>query len=101
MKFDIAYLIYSYNLVGAFSTFINYIIKYNKNLKSFWYFNFDMSNYPSYYCVFFCFDFYYNIKRYRMDESNYYNLLKKCNNFEEQKQLMISYGCPNKIFEIK
>lgn len=98
MKYDIAYIINAYNLVGAYSTFLNYIAKYNDNLKSFWYFNFDAS--VDYY-IFFGFDFYHNVTKYRMDESNYYTLMRNCTNLEEQKQLMINYKCSNQIIEMK
>ena len=43
LKNDISYLVYSYNLVGAFSTFINNIIRFNDNLQLFWYYEFDES----------------------------------------------------------
>ncbi len=98
LKYDISYLIYAYNLVGSFSTFINYIIKYNDNLKSFWYFNFYIHNF---YAVFFNFEFYHKVKRYSMKESDFYNKMSKCPSLEEQKQLMINYKCPNKIYNIK
>ena len=98
MEYDIAYLINAYNLVGAYSTFLNYIAKYNDNLKFFWYFNFDTS--VDYY-IFFGFDFYHNVTKYRMNESDYYILMRNCTNLEEQKQLMINYKCPNQIIEMK
>lgn len=97
MKYDIAYIINAYNLVGAYSTFLNYIIKYNDNLKYFWYFNFDTS---IDYSIFFGFKFYHNVTKYRMNESDYYNIMRNCSNLEEQKQIMLKYKCQNQIIEI-
>ena len=97
MKYDIAYIINAYNLVGAYSTFLNYIAKYNDNLKNFWYFDFH-TRIDLY--VFFGFEFYHNVTKYRMNESDYYTLMRKCINLEEQKKLMINYKCPNQIIKI-
>ena len=97
LKYDIAYIINAYNLVGAYSTFLNYIAKYNDNLKYFWYFNINTR--VDFY-VFFNFEFYHKVTKYRMNESNYYTLMRKCSNLEEQKHIMINYKCPNKIIEI-
>ena len=87
MKYDIAYIINAYNLVGTYSTFLNYIIKYNDNLKTFWYFNFDTSKY---FYIFFGFEFYHNVKKYRMNESNYYTLIRNYTTIEEQKTLILN-----------
>lgn len=94
LKFDIAYLIYAYNLVGTYSSFISHIIKYNDNLKKFWYFHFKITYY---FYIYFYFVFNHPIKKYIMKESDYYKQIKNCNNVECQKRIMIDYKCPNKI----
>ena len=41
LRYDIAYLINAFNIVGAISTFINIIIRFNDNLKYYWEYNID------------------------------------------------------------
>ena len=99
IKLDISYLINAYNIVGAYSTFLNYIIKYNDNLKSFWYFDFKFNNF--YYYIFFSFILYHHVNQYKMYESNYYKVMQKCSTIKCKKDIMINYTCSNKIFLIK
>jgi hypothetical protein len=40
LKYDISYLAYAYNIVGAYSTFLFNIIRFNDNLKLYWNFEF-------------------------------------------------------------
>jgi hypothetical protein len=98
MKLDISYLIYAYNVVGAFSTFINSIVRYNDNLQNFYYFNFII-NYHFY--NFFYFVFYHHVNKYIMNESDYYKKIDKCLIIDFKKIIMFNYKCPNKILKIK
>jgi len=98
LKLDISYLIYAYNLVGGFSTFISSIIIYNDNLKSFWYFNFKLHYY---FYIYYDFIFHHDVNIYKMMESDYYKQIKKCTTVECQKSFMLNYKCPNKILLIK
>ena len=98
LKFDISYLIYAYNLVGTYSSFISHIIKYNDNIINFWYFHFKISYY---FYIYFYFIFNHPVKKYTMKESDYYKQIRHCNTIECQKSIMIDYKCPNKIINIK
>lgn len=88
LKIDISYLVYSYNLVGAYSTFINNIIRLNDNLQLFWYYEFLES-------FFFDFEFNHNnLSIYKMKASYYYyDKLNKCHTLKCEKNIMLNSKC--------
>lgn len=89
LKMDLSYLLYAYNLVGAFSTLIYTIIRFNDKLKYFWEYNIHI---PSVHYI------YYELEKkitiYNMKPSYYYR--KKMRHFcgnKEQLDLMIKEKC--------
>ena len=96
LKIDIAYLIYSFNLVFAFSTFINWTIKYNNNLKNIWYFKYFFS--WIIWSIFFEMKVNKNVKVYIMKDKNYYIKSDSCTTIECVKNYMLNYSCPKKFW---
>ena len=48
LELDIAYLINAYNIVGAMSTFINILLRFNDNLEKYWEYNiYTLKSYES------------------------------------------------------
>lgn len=97
--FDISYLSYAYNIVGAISTFLKNIIKFNDNLELFWSFKFKLSLIMSFY---FSYEFNHkNVSIYQMKEINYYNKIILCKNIKCRIDLMLNYICKNNFSIIK
>ena len=96
LKIDISYLAYSYNLVGGFSTFVNNIIRFNDNLKLFWYYEFKKS-------FFFSFEFNHkNISIFKMKVSDsYYDKLKMCNTSQCETNIILNSKCVYNFIETK
>ena len=93
LKYDISYLTYAYNIVGAFSTFLKNIILLNDNVKIFWIFEFYVSLIYSFY---FSYNFNHkNVSIYKMKENNYYKNIKKSKSLKLLKDLMLKYKCKN------
>ena len=91
LKKDISILAHAFNIVGAYSTFIKTILLLNDNIISFWYFDFQVDLRYSY---FFSFEFNHKIKNlYKMNSSDYYEKLGRCNNSENRANIMINYIC--------
>lgn len=91
LKYDMSILINAYNIVGGYSTFLKTLIILNDNLKKFWYFNFKTNILWSF---FFSFEFSHkNFTLFKMKESNFYKMMKKCKNQECKWNTMIKYTC--------
>ena len=96
LRYDIAYLINAFNIVGAISTFINIIIRFNDNLKYYWEYNIDsdavkiVNFHHSLYKPF------KNITYLRMEPSKrYINEMSNWKHTESQINLMITETCIN------
>lgn len=92
-KKDLSLLLYSYNLVGAFSTLIYTIIRFNNNIKVFWEF---LVNIPSIHYIYY--DLENNFIIYNMKPSKDY--LIKMKNFKadkEQLNLMLNEKCKSEF----
>ena len=92
-KKDLSLLLYSYNLVGAFSTLIYTIIRFNNNIKVFWEF---LVNIPSIHYIYY--DLENNFIIYNMKPSK--NYLIKMKNFKadkEQLNLMLNEKCKSEF----
>ena len=95
LKLDISNLLYSYNIVGAYSTFLKIIIKLNDNIRLFLLFEFSVN---LIYSFFFSYEFNHkNIIIYIMKDNNYYKNIKKSKNVKILKNLMLKYKCKNKF----
>ena len=93
---DIAYLINAFNIVGAASTFINIIIRFNDNIKYYWEYNIEadivkiINLHHSFY------KFPKNITYFRMEPSiKYIKEMSYWNHTESQINLMITEKCTN------
>jgi hypothetical protein len=94
LKLDISYLINSYNIVSAKSTFFSVFIRFNDKLKFLWEYDF----YPS--KIIDNFQIYYTI--YKMNTSNNYKrIMIPWANLPNQKEIMIKEQCKNKFDIIK
>ena len=96
IKLDICYLINSYNLVAAKSTFFLSSIKFNKKLKFLW--EYDCLNLTQKYIHLhhsvYMLPYYYTV--YKMNLSkNYRKLMSPWFNTPKQRQLMIIEKCKN------
>ena len=95
--YDASYLSFAYNIVGAISTFLKNIIKFNDNLKFFWNFKFNLTLIGSF--LFTCEFNHNNIFIYQMKELDYYKKIILCKNLKCQSDLILNYKCKNN-FEI-
>ena len=98
---DIAYLINAFNIVGAASTFINIIIRFNDNLKYYWEYNIEsdivkiINLHHSFYKL------PKNITYFRMEPSiKYLKEMSYWNHTESQINLMITENCTNNFTAI-
>jgi hypothetical protein len=96
LKVDIAYLIYAYNLVFAFSTFVNWTIKYNDNIQIIWYFKYFFS--WIIWSFFFELEVNKNATVYKMEDKNYYIKTDSCTTIECVKNFMLNYSCNNVFY---
>lgn len=96
IKLDICYLINSYNLVAAKSTFFLSSIKFNKKLKFLW--EYDCLNLTQKYIHLhhsvYMFPYYYTVYKMNMSK-NYRKLMSPWFNTPKQRQLMIIEKCKN------
>ena len=100
IKLDISYLIHSYNIVGARSTFFLTSIKFNDNLKFLW--EYDCSSLKQKYLHlhYSVYIFPYNYTLYNMNLSSHYKkLMFPWINSKKQKKMMIKEKC-KKNFDI-
>lgn len=96
LTIDIAYLINAFNIVGAASTFINIIIRFNDNLKYYWEYNIesDIVKIINYHHSFYKLS--KNITYFRMEPSiKYIKEMSYWNHTESQINLMITENCTN------
>ena len=91
LKLDISYLLYAFNIVGAYSTFLKNIVLLNDNIKLFWLFEFPVSLIFSF---FFSYEFNHKeVSVYTMKANNYYKLIKKSKTFQNQINIMLNFKC--------
>lgn len=98
IKLDISYLVNSYNIISAASSFIVSIIKLNQNLKFLWEYDFYKlsERYLHLHHSVYTFSFNYNIYKMNFSES-YKNLMYPFLNSEKQRKIMIEEKCNNKF----
>ena len=99
LKYDISYLLYANNIVGAYSTFLKNIIQLNDNIKLFWIFEFYVSFIKSFY-----FSYNFNHKNafiYKMESKKYYKEIYTSTHFQNQINLMLNFKCNKKFVIIK
>ena len=98
LKLDISYLVNSYNIISATSSFIVSIIKLNQNLKALWEYDFYKlsERYLHLHHSVYTFSFNYNIYKMNVSE-NYIKLIFPFHNSENQRKLMIEEKCNNKF----
>jgi hypothetical protein len=96
IKLDISYLVYSYNIISATSSFILAIIKLNQNLKFLWEYDFYIlsERYLHLHYSVYTFSFNYNIYKMNVSEK-YKKMMFPFRNSEEQRKLMIEEKCNN------
>ena len=96
IKLDISYLLNSYNIISATSSFIASIIKLNKNLKYLWEYDFYilLQRYLHLHYSVYSFSFNYTIYKMNISE-NYKKLMYPFYNSEMQRKLMIEEKCDN------
>ena len=84
---DISYLAFGINIVGAYSTLLFNIIRFNTYLKIFFFFEFSEN-------FFFSFEFNERNKSiFKMKASDYYYKISKFKTLKSQAELMINYNC--------
>ena len=100
IKLDISYLVNSYNIISATSSFIVTIVKLNKNLKFLWEYDFYIlsERYLHLHYSVYKFSFKYNIYKMSVSE-NYKKLMYPFRNAERQRKCMMEEKCNNN-FEI-
>ena len=98
IKLDISYLVNSYNIISAKSSFIASIIKLNQNIKFLWEYDIYqlLEKYLHLHYSVYTFSFNYTI--YKMNASeNYKKLIYPFQYTEKQRQIMIEEICDNKF----
>jgi hypothetical protein len=96
LNIDISYLIHSYKIVSAMSSFLNSIIKLNDNLEILY--EYDLYRLSSRYLHlhYSVYKFAYNYTIYKMSPSKLYKkLMYTWFNSHEQRQIMIKEKCKN------
>ena len=100
IKIDISYLVHSYNLVAARSTFFLTSIKFNDKLKFLWEYDCSTLNQKYLHLHYSIYDSSYYYTIYKMNSSNNYRkLMHPWINSPNQRQLMIIEKCA-KNFDI-
>ena len=100
IKIDISYLIHSYNIVGARSTFFLTSIKFNDNLKFLWEYDCSSLRQKYLHLHYSVYMFPYNYTLYIMNLSTHYKkLMSPWINSQTQKKIMIKEKC-KKNFDI-
>ena len=96
IKLDISYLVNSYNIISATSSFIITIIKLNQKLKFLWEYDFYIlsERYLHLHHSVYTFSFNYNIYKMNVSE-NYKKLMYPFHNSKKQRNLMIEEKCNN------
>ena len=96
LKYDLSYLINSYNLVGSISSFLNTIIMLNSNLANFYEYNIYQMYQKIVQHHYDLFEFPKSFTIYRMEPSaNYKTSMRFWKNNKSQIKLMIKEKCIN------
>ena len=96
IKLDISYLLNSYNIISATSSFIVSIIKLNKNIKYLWEYDFYPLSQRYLHLHYSIYSFSFNYFIYKMNVSeNYKKLMFPFHNSEKQRKHMIEENCDN------
>ena len=94
LKLDISYLVNAYNIVGAMSTFINVLIRFNENLKYYWEYNIYTLKSNIIHFHYSCYNFKKRFTVFSMDSTdNYKKTMIPWNNTKIQKDLMLKEKC--------
>jgi len=102
IKYDIAYLVNSFNIVSAKSSFIMSIIKLNDNLKFLWEYDFYKLSERYYHLHPSVYSFSYNYTIYKMDASlKYKAIMYPWIHSKKQRKMMIKEKCNNNFTIIK
>ena len=101
IKLDISYLVNSYNIISATSSFLVSIIKLNQNLKFLWEYDFYtlLIRYKFLHYSVYSFPFNYTIYKMNISEK-YKKLMYPFTNSEKQRKIMIEEKCNNGFFLI-
>ena len=96
IKLDISYLVNSYNIISAISSFITNIIKFNENLKYLWEYDFYILSQRYLHLHHSVYSFSFNYTIYKMNVSdNYKKIMYPFHNSDIQRKLMIEEKCDN------
>lgn len=96
IKLDISYLLNSYNIISATSSFIVSIIKLNQNLKFLWEYDFYKLSERYLHLHYSVYTFSFNYTIYKMNLSKRYKkLVYPFRNTEKQRKQMIEARCDN------
>ena len=96
LKYDIAYLANSYNIVSATSSFVISIIKLNDKIKFLWEYDFYKLSEKYFHLHPSVYTFSYNYTIYKMNPSfKYKNLMYPWKNSKKQREMMIKEKCNN------
>lgn len=96
LKYDVAYLANSFNIVSAKSSFLVSIIKLNDKLSFLWEYNLYKLSEKYLHLHYSVYSFSYNYTIYKMDpSSSYKKLMDPWSNSQEQREMMIKEGCNN------
>ena len=94
LELDIAYLIYAYNIVGAMSTFINILLRFNDNLEKYWEYNIYTLKSNIIHFHHSCYNFKKKFTLFLMESSDLYKeIMIPWKNSETQKKLMLKEKC--------
>ena len=98
LKLDISYLVNSYNIISATSSFIVSIIKLNQNIKFLWEYDIYQLFEKYLHLHYSVYTFSYNYTIYNMNASeNYKKIMYPFHNTEQQRKIMIEEICNNKF----
>ena len=101
IKIDISYLINSYNIISAVSSFLTTINKFNHNLKFLWEYDFIKARVRYFHLHYSVYTFFYNYKIYIMNASeNYKKIMNPFINSERQRKMMIEEKCDKNFYLI-
>ena len=101
LKLDISYLVNSFNIISAKSSFIVTIIKFNNNLKFLWEYDFYKLSERYFHIHYSIYNFPFKYFIYKMEASeNYKKLMFPFSNSKIQRKLMIEEICNNNFYII-
>ena len=94
LELDIAYLINAYNIVGAMSTFINILLRFNDNLEKYWEYNIYTLKSNIIHFHHSCYNFKKKFTLFLMESSDLYKeIMIPWKNSETQKNFMLKEKC--------